>query len=61
MYGRDMCGWDISGRGICGWGVHGQGMHGFLSYPLVISGWDIGGRALARQIWAGETLSLTMM
>ena len=59
MFGRDM-----SGRGICGCGVHGRGMcgrgmYGFLSYPLVMSEWNISGRAWMRQMWAGHVLPLS--
>ena len=59
MYGRDMCGWDKSGRGICGRGVRGRGIHGFLRYPLVMSEWDISGRAWEGQMWAGHVLLLS--
>ena len=54
MYGRDM-----SGRGMCGRGMCGRGMHAFLSYPLIMSGWDISGHAWARQMWAGHVFPLS--
>ena len=55
-----MYGWDMSGRGMHGRVTNGRGLHGFLSYPLVMSGWDISGRAWARQMWAGHVLPLTL-